>query len=226
MVGPWSGTALGLSLGPNGRGMVAGLTLPWRFPRLNHLSLLAVRPQPIASTACTDVRTRIPVSISTSADYQGNHCRSTYTRNHGMQPFDLRKHTSKARAPWLTSYAPLLELRSEAIYLLPGHKGPPAEVPARDFEVQRCPSRHLYVRLLLAATVGLFIRSWRCQTKTRKLTLLPGADMIDKATKEIKQDDDKTVYKSLEEIGEDLPDHSPRFVLLSYPMTLVRNPLS
>lgn len=49
--------------------------------------------------------------------------------------------------------------------------------------------------------------------------------MIDKATKEIKQDDDKTVYKSLEEIGEDLPDHSPRFVLLSYPMTLVRTPL-
>lgn len=52
--------------------------------------------------------------------------------------------------------------------------------------------------------------------------MLPGADMIDKATKEIKQDDDKTVYKSLEEIGDDLPDHSPRFVLLSYPMTLVR----
>lgn len=51
-----------------------------------------------------------------------------------------------------------------------------------------------------------------------------GADMIDKATKEIKQDDDKTVYKSLEEIGDDLPDHSPRFVLLSYPMTLVRTP--
>lgn len=56
--------------------------------------------------------------------------------------------------------------------------------------------------------------------------LPPGADMIDKATKEIKQDDDKTVYKSLEEIGEDLPDHSPRFVLLSYPMTLVRSPFS
>lgn len=46
--------------------------------------------------------------------------------------------------------------------------------------------------------------------------------MIDKATKEIKQDDDKTVYKSLDEIADDLPDHSPRFVLLSYPMTLVR----
>ena len=45
--------------------------------------------------------------------------------------------------------------------------------------------------------------------------------MIDKATLEIKQDEDKTVYKTLEEIGEDLPDHSPRFVLLSYPLTLV-----
>jgi hypothetical protein len=45
--------------------------------------------------------------------------------------------------------------------------------------------------------------------------------MIDKHTLEIKQDEDKTVYKSLEEIGDNLPDHSPRLVLLSYPMTLV-----
>jgi hypothetical protein len=45
--------------------------------------------------------------------------------------------------------------------------------------------------------------------------------MIDKTTLEIKQDEDKTVYKDLQEIGDDLPDHSPRFVLLSYPLTLV-----
>lgn len=38
---------------------------------------------------------------------------------------------------------------------------------------------------------------------------------------EVKQDEDKTVYKNLEDIGDDLPDHSPRFVLLSYPLTLV-----
>ena len=44
--------------------------------------------------------------------------------------------------------------------------------------------------------------------------------MIDKNTKEIRQDEDKTVYKSLDEIAEDLPDHSPRYILLSYPMTL------
>ena len=29
------------------------------------------------------------------------------------------------------------------------------------------------------------------------------------------------MYKDLQEIGDDLPDHSPRFVLLSYPLTLV-----
>lgn len=54
-----------------------------------------------------------------------------------------------------------------------------------------------------------------------RLNIASVTDLIDKATKEIKQDEDKVVYKSLEEIGDDLPDHSPRFVLLSYPMTLV-----
>ena len=48
-------------------------------------------------------------------------------------------------------------------------------------------------------------------------------DLIDKNTLEIKQDEEKTVYKDLQDIGEDLPDHSPRFILLSYPLTLVRN---
>ncbi|KAK3307596.1 uncharacterized protein B0T15DRAFT_530645 [Chaetomium strumarium] len=44
--------------------------------------------------------------------------------------------------------------------------------------------------------------------------------MINKQTKEIRQDEDGTVYKSLEELADDLPDHSPRFILLSYPLTL------
>ncbi|EEU40894.1 uncharacterized protein NECHADRAFT_76465 [Fusarium vanettenii 77-13-4] len=44
--------------------------------------------------------------------------------------------------------------------------------------------------------------------------------MIDKHTYEIRQDEDKIVYKSLEEVGDDLPDHAPRFVLLSYPLTM------
>ncbi|KAK1674205.1 GMF family protein [Colletotrichum godetiae] len=49
---------------------------------------------------------------------------------------------------------------------------------------------------------------------------------IDKNTHEIKQDEDKTVYKSLEEISDELPDHSPRFILLSYPLTLPSGRLS
>ncbi|KXX77847.1 Actin-depolymerizing factor gmf1 [Madurella mycetomatis] len=50
--------------------------------------------------------------------------------------------------------------------------------------------------------------------------------MIDKQTKEIRQDEDQTVYKSLDELADDLPDHSPRFVLLSYPLTLPSGRLS
>ncbi|KAI1141957.1 glia maturation factor beta [Hypoxylon sp. FL0543] len=49
---------------------------------------------------------------------------------------------------------------------------------------------------------------------------------IDKKTHEIKQDEDKVVYKSLEEIGDDLPDNSPRYILLSYPLTLPSGRLS
>lgn len=45
-------------------------------------------------------------------------------------------------------------------------------------------------------------------------------DSIDKKSMEIRQEDD-TVYTSLEEIADELPDHHPRYVLLSYPMTLV-----
>lgn len=46
-------------------------------------------------------------------------------------------------------------------------------------------------------------------------------DLIDKDTHEIRQDEEKIVYKSLEEVGDELPDHSPRFILLSYPLTMV-----
>ncbi|KAK7745149.1 hypothetical protein SLS62_009948 [Diatrype stigma] len=44
--------------------------------------------------------------------------------------------------------------------------------------------------------------------------------VIYKKTYEIKQDDDKVVYNSLEELADDLPDNSPRYILLSYPLTL------
>ena len=45
-------------------------------------------------------------------------------------------------------------------------------------------------------------------------------DQIDKKTLEISQADDE-VYKDMAELADELPDNSPRFVLLSYPLTLV-----
>ena len=50
-------------------------------------------------------------------------------------------------------------------------------------------------------------------------------DQIDKHTLEIAQADDE-VYTNMQELAEELPDHSPRYVLLSYPLTLVRHAVS
>ena len=46
-------------------------------------------------------------------------------------------------------------------------------------------------------------------------------DQIDIKTQEIKASSDET-YTDVLELADDLPDSSPRFVLLSYPLTLVR----
>lgn len=50
--------------------------------------------------------------------------------------------------------------------------------------------------------------------------LSQGTDQIDKKTLEISKADDE-VYTDLSILGEELPDHSPRFILLSYPLTMV-----
>lgn len=47
-----------------------------------------------------------------------------------------------------------------------------------------------------------------------------GSDQIDKATLEIAQADDAT-YTDIQGLADELPEHSPRYVLLSYPLTLV-----
>jgi hypothetical protein len=45
--------------------------------------------------------------------------------------------------------------------------------------------------------------------------------VVDAKTKEIRAEDNQ-VYSKLEDIADELPDSSPRFILLSYPHTLVR----
>jgi len=47
-------------------------------------------------------------------------------------------------------------------------------------------------------------------------------DQISKKTLEISPADDGEIYTKLADLADDLPDNSPRFVLLSYPLTLVR----
>ncbi|MCJ1453140.1 hypothetical protein MMC28_003485 [Mycoblastus sanguinarius] len=48
---------------------------------------------------------------------------------------------------------------------------------------------------------------------------------IDKHTLEIAQADDE-VYSNMQELADELPGHSPRYVLLSYPLTLASGRLS
>ena len=45
-------------------------------------------------------------------------------------------------------------------------------------------------------------------------------DQIDKKTLEVSQADDET-YTNMQDLADELPDHSPRYILLSYPLTLV-----
>lgn len=45
-------------------------------------------------------------------------------------------------------------------------------------------------------------------------------DIIDAKTQEIRPQDDE-VYSKMEDLADDLPESSPRFILLSYPMTTV-----
>lgn len=63
-----------------------------------------------------------------------------------------------------------------------------------------------YVRILMYTSVDYLANS---------------IDMIDIKSKEIRAESNDT-YSKLEDIADELPDSSPRFILLSYPYTLVR----
>lgn len=69
----------------------------------------------------------------------------------------------------------------------------------------------------------LLFNSWICYILclTPGLRLTSSADQIDKQTLEIAQVDDVT-YTDMQKLAEELPSHSPRYILLSYPLTLVR----
>ncbi|KAF2728991.1 glia maturation factor beta [Polyplosphaeria fusca] len=85
----------------------------------------------------------------------------------------------------------------------------------------------------MSSEARLYTFSDETKTKLRKFRLgtsraqKPQAVIyqIDKKTMEIQQVDDD-VYSDVQSLSDELPDHAPRFVLLSYPITLDSGRLS
>lgn len=133
-------------------------------------------------------------------------------------PGSFRKITTASSHPVVTP-----GVRIETIHLLYREQGAPPEIPPHDVPGEGPSSSHMYVPRTSP------VCSPTCpnpgysppRSSAPQLTQLCSTDMIDKATHEIRQDEDKIVYKSLDDLAEDLPDNSPRFVLLSYPLTMV-----
>ncbi|KAF2627114.1 glia maturation factor beta [Macroventuria anomochaeta] len=87
--------------------------------------------------------------------------------------------------------------------------------------------------MIAASESRLYTFSTETKTKLRKFRLGtsrakdPQAVIyeIDKKTLEIKPVDDE-IYSDVASVADELPDHAPRFVLLSYPLTLDSGRLS
>ncbi|EAW12988.1 GMF family protein [Aspergillus clavatus NRRL 1] len=69
-----------------------------------------------------------------------------------------------------------------------------------------------------ARHIGIPLHSTRRSTKG---AIVDGglADIIDSKTQEIRAEDGE-VYTKMEDLADELPESSPRFILLSYPLTL------
>lgn len=73
-------------------------------------------------------------------------------------------------------------------------------------------------------TSSTLVLWWSFLTRARADMNIEDTDEIDKKTLEIRPVDDD-VYDDLQSLADELPDHAPRFVLLSYPLTLVISPI-
>lgn len=66
---------------------------------------------------------------------------------------------------------------------------------------------------------NLFCRLWQYLEYSANDLL----DIIDAKSQEIRPQDGE-VYSKMEDLADDLPESSPRFILLSHPLTMVRDP--
>ena len=113
-------------------------------------------------------------------------------------------------------------VRVQTLHLLARDKREAAEIQAGDVESEGPSSGDLYViHRLTSVRSPVFDLSSVSYTTAEQLHV---ADQIDKSTLEVAQADDE-VYTNIQELADELPGHSPRFVLLSYPLTLVQRPV-
>lgn len=103
-----------------------------------------------------------------------------------------------------------MTVRLTTVYLLAGDERQAPEIPPGDFTREERAGGHLYAHL---STEGRGEQADRtCE------------DMIDSKSQDIKPASDET-YSDMLDLADELPDSSPRFVLLSYPLTLVQHTL-
>lgn len=100
-----------------------------------------------------------------------------------------------------------LGLRITTLHLQPRDARQAAQVPSRDLTRLHTASRNLYLPRL---------HTYLPPRTTRADKI----DLIDKKHLEIKPHEDAEVYTTLAALADELPEHAPRFVLLSYPLTL------
>lgn len=116
----------------------------------------------------------------------------------------------------ITNRRDQIGFRIEAVHDLSRVKETPSQLSPQDLACKGTTGSYLYAH-------RAFIN--RTETHENHLLTAPFTDMIDKNTHEIRQEED-VQYTSLQEVADELPDHSPRFVLLSYPLTTVSADIS
>jgi hypothetical protein len=115
--------------------------------------------------------------------------------------------------------------RIPIIYLLSRDQRQAEEIPSGNIAGEGSAGHHLYERrkkkkkIIFLLSHGLH-KSVRAMGSSELIAIFQNADIIDSKSKEIRPEDDQVLSK-LEDIADELPDSSPRFILLSYPHTLV-----
>ena len=107
------------------------------------------------------------------------------------------------------------------IYFLVGNQREATELSTHNVQSSEASGSHMYVVERFIPDACQYSNTLPFCIGNARLMDSAAWDQIDKHTLEIAQADDQT-YMNLQDLADELPDHTPRYVLLSYPLTLVR----